>query len=380
MPAPHSQSDERRLAELEQLVRDFGADPDAELGMRIRELLHTSLKLIGDEADLGEVKLISRALKELRYALKVFRRYRHVPKVSIFGSARTREDAPAYQAALAFSKNMAGQGWMVITGAGDGIMRAGHGGAGREASFGVAIRLPFETNANDYIVGDPKLITFRYFFTRKLVFIWQSHAIVLFPGGFGTHDEGYEALTLIQTGKAPLQPVVMVDQPGGNYWRHWDAYVRAQLLATGMISPADLSLYHVTDDAEEAARHVLHFYRNYHSQRFVDDDMVLRIARPLTPAQLDTLNGEFADLVVSGHITQGDAEPPEDEYLDLPRLRWTFTRRDYGRLRQMIDRINDFDAETNPDAPRTPHLTVPPNTLSPAGPTTGGENSGNELS
>ena len=210
---PPGPADQDTIAALDALIADAGADPADHRSKNIREIMHTALKLVRDGSDTGEVKLISRSMKELRYALKVFRPYRDTPKISIFGSARTPEDHPDYVAAVDVSKAMAAAGWMVITGAGDGIMRAGHGGAGKEASFGVAIRLPFETNANDFIVGDPKLITFRYFFTRKLMFMWESAAIALFPGGFGTQDEGFEALTLIQTGKAPLVPIVLVDAP-----------------------------------------------------------------------------------------------------------------------------------------------------------------------
>ena len=289
---------------------------------------------------------MSRSLKELRYALKVFRPYRGTRKISVFGSARTPEDHPDYQAAVAFSRQMAEAGWMVITGAGDGIMRAGHGGAGRAASFGVSIRLPFETNANDVIVGDPKLIVFRYFFTRKLMFMWESHAIALFPGGFGTQDEGFEALTLIQTGKAPLVPLVMVDAPGQDYWKQWDAYVRSNLLDNGWISPEDLNLYTVTDDVEAASRHVMEFYRNYHSQRFVGDDLVLRLHRPLTQKQLDALEERFGMLIVSGGLRQsGPLAGEHGEFPDLPRLSFHHTRHGYGQLRAMIDQINAFDAQ-----------------------------------
>jgi uncharacterized protein (TIGR00730 family) len=315
--------------------------------------MHTAVELVRDGASDGEMKLISRSLKELRYALKVFRDYADTPKVSIFGSARTPEDHPAYQTAETFARAMAGAGWMVITGAGDGIMRAGHGGAGREASFGVGIRLPFETSANDYIDGDAKLITFRYFFARKIIFMWQADAVVLFPGGFGTQDEGFEALTLIQTGKAPLLPIVLVDAPDGQYWRHWDRYVRDELLAPGLISPEDLNLYTITDDPDAAAREVQRFYRNYHSQRMVGDDLVLRLHRPLTEAQLAALNRDFADLVTEGTIQQGGAFDIEDDHLELPRVYFQFTRRDYGRLRLMIDRINDCDIENHGgDTPR----------------------------
>ncbi|MEX0775722.1 MAG: LOG family protein [Phycisphaeraceae bacterium] len=339
------QDDTPRLEALDDLIRQHGGDPENLSGQLVREMIHTSLKLIRDGADVGEMKLVSRSLKELRYAMKIFRPYRSTRKISIFGSARTKEEHPNYQAALQFAKGMSAQGWMVITGAGDGIMAAGHGGAGPQASFGVAIRLPFETNANKFIKGDPKLVTFRYFFTRKLMFVSQAHAMAVFPGGFGTHDEGFEVLTLIQTGKSPIIPVVLCEEPGGAYWYYWNEYIRHHLLDTGMIGPEDLNLYYITDDPAKATQHVLDFYSNYHSQRFVRDDLVMRIHKPLAPRQLELLNGEFADLVAEGKITQTQALPEERETLELPRLKFVFVKRGYGRLRRMIDRINAFAKE-----------------------------------
>ena len=345
MNRPTTGRDEALFEAMDRVVREIGADPERMQGRLIRDIMHTAVRLRRDRADGGEMKLISRSLKELRYALKVFRDYRDVPKIAVFGSARTPEDHPDYRVAAAFARHMAEAGWMVITGAGDGIMRAGHGGAGAEKSFGVSIRLPFETNANDYIVGDPKLVVFRYFFTRKLMFMWQSHAVALFPGGFGTQDEGFEALTLIQTGKAPIVPIVCVDPPGGVYWKHWDNYVTHSLLGYGWISPEDKNLYRLFDDPAAAARHVQAFYRNYHSQRFVDDTLVLRIHRKLTEAQLDGLNDEFADLVKQGRIEQGGPLEVERAHLDLPRLYFEFTKRSFGRLRLLIDRINACDKQ-----------------------------------
>lgn len=336
------------LDRLTQTVRDLGADTDRLRGKVLRELMHTTTKLADDGSDLGELKLLSRSLKELRYALKVFRPYKDTRKVSIFGSARTPVDHPDYIAAAAFAKDMASNQWMVITGAGDGIMRAGHDGAQRQASFGVSINLPFETNANDIIAGDNKLITFRYFFTRKLIFMWMSHAVALFPGGFGTQDEGFEALTLIQTGKAPILPIVCIDPPGGDYWKHWDNYVRKSLLEKGWISPDDLHLYKVFDDPAAAAAHVRQFYRNYHSARFVRDTQVLRLHRPITDAQLETLNTDFTKLIKAGRITQTcPLKEERGELPDLHRLQWTSTKRDYGTLRKMIDTVNTMDAKTH---------------------------------
>jgi uncharacterized protein (TIGR00730 family) len=338
--APHPAGPDRLTEQFDQIIHEAGGDATTFEGALAREIMHTAVKLIRDGADAGELKLISRSVKELRYALKVFRDYRQFRKISIFGSARTPEDHPDFLAAADFGRAISSEGWMVITGAGGGIMHAGHGGAGVARSFGVAIRLPFETSANEVIAGDPKLVTFRYFFARKLMFVSQAHAVALFPGGFGTLDECYEVLTLIQTGKAPLVPLVMVDPPGGRYWREWDRYVQQHLLVTGMISPADQGLYFITDDTAAAVAHVLAFYRVYHSQRFVRDELVLRLNKPLTQRQIDALNDEFSDLCADGCMMQSKALEGEQELLDLPRLHFIFARRDYGRLRQLIDAIN----------------------------------------
>lgn len=347
MNSKTSQAWKQALEDMESVLNRLGLDGDDHYGASLREIMHTAIKLHRDEADLGETRLISRSLKELRYALNVFRPYKRIRKVSIFGSARTPEEHPDYQTARGFAEAMARGGWMVITGAGDGIMRAGHHGAKRESSFGVSIRLPFETNANDVIKDDEKLITFRYFFTRKLMFMWTSHAVALFPGGFGTQDEGFEALTLIQTGKAPVVPIVCVDAPDGDYWKHWDNYVRNSLLNYQFISPEDLSLYYVTNDPQDAASHVKRFYRHYHSQRFVRDTLVLRLRQPINDQQLDQLNDRFAPhLVVDGKIQQGTALKQEHgELADMPRLFWHSNKKAYGHLRQMIDAINNFELD-----------------------------------
>ncbi|BAM03599.1 LOG family protein [Phycisphaera mikurensis] len=330
--------------EIRELIQAAGGEPENRHGRNVRDMIVTSLRMLRDGSDTGEVKLVNRATAELRHALTVFRPYHETPKISIYGSARTPEDHIDYRQAVDLAKDLAADGWMVITGAGDGIMRAGHGGAGRAASFGVSIRLPFETSANDLIIGDPKLVSFKYFFTRKLVFMWMSHAIALLPGGFGTMDEGFEALTLIQTGKAPMVPIVMVDAPGSGedgFWARWDRFIRGSLLDNGWISPEDTSLYFITDSPAEAADHVRRFYANYHSQRFVGDRMVLRIREELSESQLDALNAEFPELVADGRIEQSGPLEGEIESLELPRLSWLSTKRANGRLRMLIDRIND---------------------------------------
>jgi hypothetical protein len=310
----------------------------------VREMVETSLKLLRDETRLGDIKLLNAAMRELRYALKVFTPYRHVRKVSAFGSARTLPTTPEYRAAHEFSRRIAAAGYMLITGAGDGIMRAYQEGAGRERSFGVNIRLPFEQAPNEFIREDPKLVTFRYFFTRKLVFIKEADAIVLFPGGFGTHDEGYEAITLVQTGKSKPLPIVMVDAPRGTYWKTWKRYVEDHLLRRGLVSAEDMSLFKVTTSVEEAVEEITGFYAVYHSSRNVGEHFVIRLNRPLSPELVTALSRDFADILVSGTIVQGEPLPDEQEQepeLDaLPRLVLHFNRMNWGRLRQLIDRIN----------------------------------------
>jgi len=234
----------------------------------------------------------------------------------------------------------------VITGAGDGIMGAAQEGAGRASSFGVSIRLPWEQRTNPVIAGDPKLVNFRYFFTRKVVFVKEAHAIALFPGGFGTHDEGFEALTLIQTGRSEVVPVVFIDAPGGSYWRDWARYVDSHLRARGWIAAADQGLYRVTDDVEDAVREIAGFYRNYHSSRFVGDRLVLRVRQAPDAGQLAELNRDFADLLAGGRIEVCDPLPEEaGELPEAPRLALRFHRREVGRLRQLIDRLNAWAPE-----------------------------------
>jgi uncharacterized protein (TIGR00730 family) len=326
----------------EQFVSELSELPDGDL---VGEIVLNALKLLRDQTNRGDIKLINKSFKELRYALKVFAPYRDTRKVSIFGSARTPESHDDYSQAATFGKKMAEAGWMVITGAGGGIMAAGHGGAGAEPSFGLAIRLPFEQATNTFIANDPKLINFKYFFTRKLIFVRSSHAIALFPGGFGTMDEGFEVLTLIQTGKAVPMPIVLVDRPGGDYWSMWQDYVKKQLLERGLISPPDLALYKITDSVDEAVREVRRFYSNFHSVRYTRDDIVIRVHHKPTPAQLAQLSDEFKDIKVRGEFRVTGAlsiERDEPALNALHRVVFNFNRREHGRLRMLIDRLNDF--------------------------------------
>ncbi|MCK6484293.1 MAG: LOG family protein [Phycisphaerae bacterium] len=337
----------QRDTAIRQFVSQFAPGPDADLFIG---MMTTICRLSRDECGRGELKILDSALKELRYAFRVFAPYRQIRKVSIFGSSRTPEGHPDYVQAVRFAERMRHEEWMVITGAGDGIMKAGHGGAGPEASFGVAIRLPFEQRTNVIIENDPKLVNFKYFFTRKLMFMKEASAVALFPGGFGTQDEGFEALTLVQTGKAPIVPIVMIDAPGGTYWQHWRTYVAAELVRTHMISEEDMNLFHVFDDADAAARHIVRFYRNYHSSRFVRDRLILRLNAPVTPEVLDHLNGRFGDIGNGGRIeTVAAAVEEADDFPEKPRLAVPFNRRSHGRLRKLIDEINEFDLATEPD-------------------------------
>jgi uncharacterized protein (TIGR00730 family) len=324
------------------LIQQLANVPDGDM---VGEIIANALKLLRDQTNRGDIKLINVSLKELRYALKVFAPYRDTLKVSIFGSARTAESHADYASAAAFGKTMAAAGWMVITGAGGGIMAAGHGGAGADPSFGLAIRLPFEQKTNAHIEHDPKLINFKYFFTRKLMFVRSSHAIAVYPGGFGTMDEGFEVLTLVQTGKSVPMPIVFIDQPGGNYWTMWQDYVKHQLLERGLIGPDDLALYKITDNVEEAAKEVKKFYSNYHSLRYSKDDLVMRLRRAPSPEQLEYITKNFSDIKVKGTFRVSAALPVErDEpsLAELPRLLFCFNRREHGRLRMLIDYLNTF--------------------------------------
>ncbi len=309
----------------------------------VQQMRETADKLLRDAASRGDVKLLNTALKELRYAFKVFSPYRTVRKAAVFGSARLPHTDPAYEAAVRLSARLAGAGWMVITGAASGIMEAGHAGAGREKSIGVNILLPFEQEANPIIRGDLKLMHLKYFFTRKLLFVKESDAVTLFPGGFGTQDECFEVLTLVQTGKSQLIPIVMVDAPGGDYWLHWQRFVTDVLLGRGLISPADLALFKVTASVDEAYREVMDFYRVYHSMRYVAGDLVLRLRSAPSDELLGRIRTEFDDIVVSGtfEVTKAlAAEANDPAARDLPRLRFRFDRKSLGRLRMLIDLIN----------------------------------------
>jgi uncharacterized protein (TIGR00730 family) len=323
-----------------ELVREWGANKNPEL---IEEMIVTALKMARDEMSVPDLKLINRSLKEMRYAAKVFGHYAQFRKVVVFGSARTTTDAPEAKVAENFARAMVAHDYMVITGGGDGIMGAAQRGAGREHSFGLNIRLPFEQQANEIIQGDPKLINFNYFFDRKLNFVKESDAFALFPGGFGTMDETFEVLTLMQTGKARIIPVVMLDRPGGDYWQTWMKFLTEYLFKLGLVSSDDFCFFKIAPDVDEAVREILQFYKIYHSTRWVGEQLVIRICQRLSSAAVADLNKNFADLVREGEIVQGSALRPEKnepEIWNLPRLILTPHRENFGRMRQLIDAIN----------------------------------------
>ena len=341
--------DENLDARLRELVRDAVAgDPDdRDDDDLVGEILVTGLKMLRDNNDRGNLKLTNSALKEMRYAFLIFSKYQDVPKVTIFGSARTPEGAPNFVLAEEFARLMADRGWMVVTGAGPGIMRAGNRGAGIDNSFGVAIRLPFEATNNEYL-HESRLINFKYFFTRKLMFVKESDAFVMLPGGFGTQDEAFELLTLVQTGKAPLTPIVLLDAAGTGYWDAWRQFV-GTLLDQGMISAHDFSLFLHTNDPAEAFEEISRFYSNYHSQRYVDGKLVIRMQQAPNAVHVAQLNEEFTDIVVSGSIEAigiTEHEARDDDHPELARIMFHFNRRDIGRLRQLVDRLNGWAGES----------------------------------
>jgi len=315
----------------------------ADISDLVREMIVTALKAQHSGLSRADAKILSRSMRELRYGFRVFQPYQDRPKVTIFGSARTRTHDMEYKQARAFARKMVKAGFMVITGAGPGIMQAGNQGAGPENSFGVNIRLPYEQSTNPWVDKNDRYIDCRFFFTRKLMFVREANAVALFPGGFGTHDEGMEVLTLVQTGKADPMPIVMVDSPNGGYWKEWDSYVRKHFLKKGKVAEEDFNLFKITDSISNAVEEITNFYHNYHSLRYVKDRLVIRVQRAVPPEELDSLNERFKDILLKeARFTMGAPLPEEKEHPHLPRLLFGFNRVNYGRLRQVIDALNKY--------------------------------------
>lgn len=333
-------SNEELLSQIRLLLDSPEDDLQASI---MKELLAGTLRLHSSHLDILDLKIVNRAVKELRHAFRVFHDYRDRRKISIFGSARTASDDPNYQMAFQFSRRIVEEGFMVITGGADGIMRACQEGAGRENSFGVNIMLPFEQGPNATIADDPKLVTFKYFFTRKLVFQKEANAIALFPGGFGTHDEGFEILTLAQTGKSDPQPIVCLQAPGCDYWDDWYNFVTRQLLNRRLINPEDLSLFKITTSVDDAIDEISRFYRRFHSIRYVGRLLAIRLKSGITPEQVAGLHDTFGDLLSEGTFELRGPLPEEldePELRELPRLAFTSNRQSASRLRQLIDHLN----------------------------------------
>jgi uncharacterized protein (TIGR00730 family) len=330
-------------AQIAALIDAAGVNENQDL---VFEMVVSAVRMGREAVDRGDLKLVNAALKELRYSFLVFQPYIDVPKVSIFGSARLTHDQPAYAMARDFGHAMAQREWMVITGAGPGIMEAGIEGAGPEHAFGVNIVLPFEQDASPLLAGDPKLINYRYFFTRKLTFMKESKGFALLPGGFGTMDEGFELLTLMQTGRSPIAPVVLLAEPGSHFWEEWLTFVTDELGARRLISDDDLTLVKITHDIDEAVEEITEFYSTFHSMRFVGRRLVLRLNRELTDTEIGGLDRDFSDIATSGgyeRVTAAPSEVEDADVPDLPRVAFRFDRMSYARLRRLIDRLNGRD-------------------------------------
>lgn len=340
-----SLSFERRNGEIDELIDQIMERSGVHHPRLIREMIISALKSGQENSYLADQKLMNTTMKEMRYTNKVFAPYRHRRKVTVFGSARTRREEPIYQKCVEFSRLLVEHNYMVITGGGPGIMLAGNEGAGAENSFAVNIHLPFEQDTNPIMNQDAKTITYKYFFNRKVAFLKETHAVALFPGGFGTLDEAMEVMTLVQTGKNPVIPLVLIDDEGG-YWEDWFRFLRDSLLRRGVISGEDFSLFTITRDPQEAVALIDEFYRNFHSMRFVGKKLVMRLNKQLTEHHCETLISEFGEILSpQGTIIPATALPDEHDEPDidaLPRLLIDFNLRSYGLLGAVIRRINSF--------------------------------------
>jgi uncharacterized protein (TIGR00730 family) len=325
--------------------------PEAKYSKFIERALTAIVRLAGEEIDRLDWKILTACLEDMERGFQVFYPYRHVRKITIFGSARISPDSPEYRMAVDFARGVTERGFVVMTGAGGGIMQAGNEGAGAGRSFGLNIHLPFEQGANPFIAGSSKLINFKYFFIRKLFFLRESDAVALFPGGFGTLDEAFECITLSQTGRFGPVPVILIDTPGGDYWHDWNAFIHKQLVRRGLISPEDTSLYTIADSVEVAIAAIRSFYRVYHSSRYVKNKFVIRLKVEISDTAVEHLNENFSDILVKGRIEKSQALPEEggDETADLPRLVLHFNQRDLGRLYQLIAAINQL-GDSSPES------------------------------
>ena len=340
MAVAKSDSTESALRAAQEILRADGRDLRSFL---YRDIVMNALKC--KDLDILDLKMIDRVVAEFQHAACVFKPYRSIRKVSIFGSARVTDKSPYYDLAVKFGSSVAEKGFMVITGAAEGIMRAGIEGARPENSFGVNILLPSEQAPAKVIQDDPKLVTFKYFFTRKVFFVMEADAIALFPGGFGTQDEGFEVLTLLQTGKSPPMPVVLMELPGEEYWETWDKFIKQQLLARGFIRQEDLSFYKIMHSPEEAANWIKSYYSTYHSMRQVRNRLVIRLEKELADNHITTLNSRFPDLIKSGKIYKTSPLPEEADEPDIsvkPRIIFSYNKKSAGRLNEMILMINQL--------------------------------------
>ena len=329
-------------AKIDELLELAGASRNRDL---LVDILRTAVGLAGDDVDRLDLKITASALREMRMAFATFRPYHDTPKVTIFGSARTLPDDPLYEQTKRLAADLAGAGWMVVTGAGPGIMAAGIEGAGRENSFGVTIRLPFEEAANEFIQGDEKLVAMKYFFTRKLMLVKESAGFVALPGGFGTQDETFELFTLQQTGKSVPAPIVLLDTPGGTYWRSWERFVKDELVANGLVSPGDLDLFMITDDVDAACAEITGFYRNHHSIRWSGDTLILRMRQAPTDRQLAALNERHGHLLLEGEIEVTEPTPAErsgNDHLELARLSMTYDKYRQSQIHGLIRDVNSW--------------------------------------
>lgn len=338
--SPSGKESESLETEVTELINQL---PNLEYQLWIRRSLATIARMAAEEVDRLDWKIISASLLDMEKAFQLFYPYRHIRKIVMFGSARLSSDSPECCMARDFAQAIAKQGFMVITGGGGGIMQAGNEGAGSEYSFGLNIKLPFEQHSNPFIASD-KILTFKYFFTRKLFFLRESDALASFPGGFGTLDETFECFTLIQTGKYGPVPVVLIDIPGGDYWHDWNTFINKQMMRRGLISENDSSLYTITDNIDVAGQTIANFYQVYHSTRYVQDRLVIRLKYELSDDYVERLNADFSDILIKGKIEKSQALPPEvgDQTFYLPRLVLYFNQRDLGRLYQLIADINKF--------------------------------------